>query len=104
MKRIGGLYQNFKKSYEETYGKDTRDIDAIVNSLLYDESNCVAKYWRLYQEFKKGYQKAYLKCMTPIKDSQEEIESDIKGLKSLAVIIYDIGNWLREDCRKIPNI
>lgn len=58
----------------------------------------------LYQEFKKGYEKAYLKCKTSIKDSQEEIESDIKGLKSWAVIIYDVGNWLGEDCRKISNI
>lgn len=58
----------------------------------------------LYQKLKKCYQKVYLKCMTSIKDSQEEIESDINGLKSLAVIIYEVGNLLGEDCRKISNI
>ena len=46
MKDICGTFQEFKKGYEEIYGKDTRDVDAIVNTLLYDESNCVAKYWR----------------------------------------------------------
>lgn len=56
----------------------------------------------LYQKFKKGYEKAYMECMKL--NGQKQIEDDIKAEKSLAVIIYEVGNWLGEDCRKIPNI
>lgn len=53
LKDIGGEFQEFKKGYEEIYGKDTRDIDTIVNTLLYDESNCVAKHWRTISGLQK---------------------------------------------------
>ena len=82
LQNIGGLYQDFKKGYEKTYLENT----TFINNL----NKVTGEDWLQYQKLGK--------------DGQKQIEDDIKAEKSLAVIIYEVGNWLGEDCRKISNI
>lgn len=90
LQNIGGLYQDFKKGYEKTYLENTTFINNLNKVLEYERKNRTGEDWLQYQKLGK--------------DGQKQIEDDIKAEKSLAVIIYEVGNWLGEDCRKISNI
>ena len=89
LQNIGGLYQDFKKNYEKEYSENIIFISNVYKTLDYEKEKRTGEDWLQYQKIAK--------------DSIKQIEDDIKADKSLAVIIYEVGNLLGENCRKIQN-
>ena len=87
LQNIGGPYQDFKESYEKEYSENLIFISNLYKALEYQKEMRTGEDWLQYQKIAK--------------DGIKQIQDDIKADKSLAVIIYEVGNLLGEDCRKI---
>lgn len=87
LQNIGGPYQDFKESYEKEYSENLIFISNVYKALEYQKEMRTGEDWLQYQKIAK--------------DGIKQIQDDIKADKSLAVIIYEVGNLLGEDCRKI---
>ena len=87
LQNIGGPYQDFKEGYEKEYSENLIFISNLYKALEYQKEMRTGEDWLQYQKIAK--------------DGIKQIQDDIKADKSLAVIIYEVGNLLGEDCRKI---